>query len=172
MYFLNCNNFHLQMPNRYTCGNITTGTHGGHSPSTSTTKQHNPDGVKIHDDVSILYDSILTPRSSIVPEKLNRIDFSGKFLQTTPLNLICARHRQEQMQNCRHSTSDSDHADSGKGESDQDVGHNNQMGPRCNRQCLRYGQFFSIFTLLISGEISIIISCIFYKVFSSLISNV
>ena len=49
-------------------------------------------------------------------------------------------------ENCRSSAaSDSDHADSGKGESDQDtLGQAAGMGPRCNRQCLRYGTYLSI----------------------------
>ena len=104
--------------------------------------------------MSILYDSVLTPRSSIVPSAINRIDLSAKLMPNGALerlNLVNQVNQVKQIdENCRSSAaSDSDQfcADSGKGESDQDtqIGPTHALGPKCSRQCLRFGKnFFQI----------------------------
>lgn len=96
--------------------------------------KHGSDGSqRLHDDVSILYDSILTPRSSIVPAQLHSINPNA-----TSKNIICSKHRNSN-NIPGYTDSDSDHADSGRGDSDQEFGQKNKLGPKCSRQCLKFG---------------------------------
>ena len=93
--------------------------------------------IKIGDDVSILYDSILTPRSSIGPNQLYKTtepNLKAKLLQKSTLDRFFKRKQAA----ARESAEESDHADSGKGESDHDT-INVIGGPRCDQSCLRLG---------------------------------
>lgn len=96
-------------------------------------------GSRLHDDVSILYDSILTPRSSIVPAQLHSINPAAS------KNAYCSKHRSggggggvAGFTDHDHDH-DSEHADSGRGDSDQEFGQKNKLGPKCSRQCLKFG---------------------------------
>lgn len=98
--------------------------------------------IKIHDDVSILYDSILTPRSSIGPNNLYKADGGPQFKSRMILDKIFKRKYVEN--NNGQSEEEKSDRDSGKGESDHDT-INPAGGPKCDENCLRLGtsNFFS-----------------------------
>ena len=125
----------------YTHGHSTDGSQRPGTPNSRCDEIEN--FVKVHEDVSILYDSILTPRSSIGPAQLYKTDFKAKLMQKTHLEKLFKRKYKA---SARDTASESDHADSGKGESDHDT-INPAGGPKCDETCLRLGEFsFSRFT--------------------------
>ena len=65
-----------------------------------------------------MYDSILTPRSSIGPAQLYKTDFKSRLMQKTHLEKLFKRKYKHSQ---RDTASESDHADSGKDESDHDI---------------------------------------------------
>jgi hypothetical protein len=124
----------FQLSSEYTQGSVVLSAsgngglskNGGSTGSTGT-------GSRLHDDVSILYDSILTPRSSIVPAQLHSIN------PALSKNLYCSKHRNAGTAGFTDSDENSEHADSGRGDSDQEFGQKNKLGPKCSRQCLKFG---------------------------------
>ena len=120
----------------YTHGNSTNPSERPDTPNSRCDEIEN--FVKVHEDVSILYDSILTPRSSIGPAHLYKTDFKSRLMQKTHLEKLFKRKYKHSERG--DTASESDHADSGKGESDHDT-INPAGGPRCDETCLRLGMY-------------------------------
>jgi len=116
--------------------------HGNTVESTKSTNDQNSrcdeidNFIKIHDDVSILYDSILTPRSSIGPNNLYKADGGPQFKSRMILDKIFKRKYVDN--NMGQSEEEKSDRDSGKGESDHDT-INPAGGPKCDENCLRLG---------------------------------